>query len=223
LQAVKLLTKDEPIAADSAKTTVPLRVGLVEANPHMDRDDIAFPDPNEIAPHATAFARMMFAHAAFEREVRLFVDAINPKRPGFGERPENQWSASESGTGKIIMLIKHHRGSGLPQTEQIKNLLNEAIHPCRDRNFLAHGTWWCFNRRSSTVEVRGGMRREEQRLSPENRKFSVSDIDRLADRFREIEAELYKLRRSFEPKMSEAEVRAASSFLRSPEQTPRHQ
>jgi hypothetical protein len=34
----------------------------------MDRDDVAFPDANEIAPHAIAFARMMFAHAEFERE-----------------------------------------------------------------------------------------------------------------------------------------------------------
>jgi hypothetical protein len=47
---------------------------------------VAFPDPSEIAPHAIAFARMMFAHAAFEREVRSLVDAINPKKPGFGER-----------------------------------------------------------------------------------------------------------------------------------------
>jgi len=189
----------------------------------MDRDDVAFPDPNEIAPHAAAFARMMFAHAAFEREVRLLIDAINPKRPGFGERPENQWTASESGTGKIIILIKHHRGSGLPQTEQIKNLLNEAIHPCRDRSFLAHGTWSCFNRRTLTVEVRSGIRREEPGLPPENRKFSASDIERIADRFKDIEAELCKIRRSFEPKMTEAEVRSASSFLRSPEQTARQQ
>jgi hypothetical protein len=35
----------------------------------MDPHDVAFPDPSEIAPHAIAFARMMFAHAAFEREV----------------------------------------------------------------------------------------------------------------------------------------------------------
>jgi hypothetical protein len=189
----------------------------------MDRDDVAFPEPNEITSHAASFARMMFAHAAFEREVRLLVDAINPKRPGFGERPENQWTASESATGKIIILIKHHRGSGLPQTEQIKNLLNEAIRPCRDRNFLAHGTWWCFNRRTLTVEVHGGIRREEPGLPPESRKFSVSDIERLADRFKEIEAELYKLRHSFAPKITEAEMRSASSFLRSSEQTARHQ
>jgi hypothetical protein len=179
----------------------------------MDRDDVAFPDANEIAPHAIAFARMMFAHAEFEREVRLLVDAINPKKPGFGERPENQWTASESGTGKIIILIKYHRGSGMPQTEQIKNLLNEAIRPCRDRNFLAHGTWWCFNRRTFTIEVRGGVRWQPE-LPPENRQYTPSDIEKLADEFKCISAELHKVRQSLEPKMSDAEMRAASSFLR---------
>ena len=178
----------------------------------MGPNDVASPDPSEIAPHAIAFARMMFAHAAFEREIRALVDAINPKKPGFGERPENQWTASETGTGKIIFLIKHHGGSGLPQIVQIKDLLNEAIHPCRDRDFLAYGTWCCFNRRTLTVEVRGGVRWGQ--LSPENRAYTVSDILKLARQFKDIEAELYKIRRSLEPKMSEAEMRAASSFLR---------
>jgi hypothetical protein len=179
----------------------------------MGPDDVAFPDPNEIAPHAIAFARMMFAHAAFEREVRSLLDAINPNKPGFGERPENQWTASETGTGKITMLIKQHRGS-LPQTQQIKNLLNEAIHPCRDRNFLAHGTWCCFNRRTLTIEVRGGVRWGQSELPPENRAYTVSDILKVARKFKHIEAELHKVCRSLEPKMSEAEMRAASSFLR---------
>jgi hypothetical protein len=175
---------------------------------------VAFPDPSEIAPHAIAFTRMMFAHAAFEREVRSLIDAVNPKKPGFGQRPENQWTASESGTGKIIILIKHHRDGGLPQIVQIKNLLNEAIHPCRDRNFLAQGTWCCFNRRSLTIEVRGGVRWGQPELPSDNRFYTVSDILKLAHRFKNIEGELYKIRRSLEPKMSEAEIRAASSFLR---------
>src|SRR4029077_4803303 len=174
-------------------------------------------DPNEIAPHAVAFAQMMFAHAAFEREVRSLVDAINPKKPGFGERSENQWTASESGTGKIIILIKFHRGGGLPQIEQIKNLLNEAIHPCRDRNFLAPCTWGWFNRRTLTVEVRGGIQWQRE-LPPENRQYTASDIEKLADKFKNIGAEVNKIRRSLEPKMSDAETRAASSFLRAPEQ-----
>jgi hypothetical protein len=180
----------------------------------MDRNDVAFPDPDEIAPHAIAFARMMFVYAAFEREVRLLIDAINPKKPGFGDRPENQWTASESGTGKIIILIKHHRGSGLPQIVQIKELLNKAIYSCRDRNFLAQGTWCCFNRRNLTVEVRGGLRWGQPELPPENRAYTVSDILNLARKFKDMEAELYKIRRSLEPKMSEAQMRAVSSFLR---------
>jgi hypothetical protein len=178
----------------------------------MGPDDVAFPDPNEIAPHATAFARMMFAHAAFEREVGSLQDAITNK-PGFGEQRDNQWNASESATEKIASLIVKHRGSNLPQIEQIKNLLTEAIHLCRERNFLAHGTWWCFNRRTSIIEVRGGIRWEPE-LPPENHKYMVSDIERLADKFKVIEAELYKIRRSFEPQMTEAEIRAAFSILR---------
>jgi hypothetical protein len=91
----------------------------------------------------------------------------------------------------------------------IKNLLNEAIHPCGDRNFLAHGTWCCFNRRTLTVEVR----RSAIGLPPENRAYAVSDILKLTHKFKDIEAELYKIRRSLEPKMSEVEMRAAASFL----------
>jgi hypothetical protein len=182
----------------------------------MDRDDVAFPDANEIAPHAVAFARMMFAHAEFERGIRSLVDAINTKEPGFGERPDNQWIASESGTAKIIVLIMRHCGSGRPQIEQIRNLLDEAVDLCRQRNFLAHGTWWCFNRQTLTLEVRGGMRREQPELPPENREYVVSDIEKLADKFKDIEAELYRIRRSFEPKMTEAQIRAVSSFLRAP-------
>jgi hypothetical protein len=180
----------------------------------MDRDDVAFPDPNEIALHAVAFARMMFAHAAFEREVHSLIDAINPKEPGFGERRENQWTASDSGTAKIMVLIRRYHG--LSQTEQIRNVLNGAVGLYRQRNFLAHGTWWCFNHRTKTVKVRGGMRWEQSELPPEHCEYTVSDIEKLADKFKDITAELYKIRSSFEPKMSEAEMRAASSFLRSP-------
>lgn len=177
----------------------------------MGPDDVAFPDPNEIAPHAIAFARMMFAHAALEREVRSLVDAINPKEPGFGERPENQWTASESGTGKITILIKQHRGGGLPETEQIKELLNGAIAPCRDHNLLAHGTWCCFNRRTLAIEVRS---KTQWGQSPENRAYTVADILKVARKFKDIEVELYRIRKSLEPKMSEAEIRAASFMLK---------
>jgi len=37
----------------------------------MGPHDVALLDPNEIAPHAIAFARLMFAHAALRRVVPL--------------------------------------------------------------------------------------------------------------------------------------------------------
>jgi len=64
------------------------------------------------------------------------------------------------------------------------------------------------------VEVSSGVRWGQPELPPENRAYTVSDILKLAGKFKDIEAELYKIRRSLEPKMSEAEMRAASSFLR---------
>src|SRR6516225_2825084 len=140
---------------------------------------------------------MMFAHAEFEREVRSLVDATNPKEPGFGERHDNQWTASESGTAKIIVLIMRHCGSGRPQIDQIRNLLDDAVDLWRERNFLAHGTWWCFHRRTLTVEVHGGVLWERPELPPENHEYRVSDIEKLADKFKDIKAELYRIRRSF--------------------------
>ena len=44
--------------------------------------------------------------------------------------------------------------------------------------------------------------------------YTVSDILKLARKFKDMEAELYKIRRSLEPKMSEVQMRAISSFLR---------
>ncbi len=150
---------------------------------------------------------------AFEREVASLQDAVM-NQPGFAEQRQNRWTASESATEKIVSLIKKHHGSDLPQIEQIRNLLTDAVHLCRDRNFLAHGTWWSFNRRTSIIEVRGGIRWEPE-LPPESHKYMVSDIERLTDKFKVIEAELYKIRRSFELQITEAEIRAASSFLHS--------
>jgi hypothetical protein len=177
----------------------------------MDPHDVTLPDANEITPHAITFARMMFAHAALEREINSLQDAITNER-GFGEQRSNQWSASESATEKILSLITKHYASDPRQIEQIKKLLKNAVHLCGERNFLAHGTWWCFNRRTLTVEVRGG----EAGLAPEHRKYTVPDIEKLADKFKDIEAELYTIRRSLARRMSEAKVRAASSFLRAP-------
>jgi hypothetical protein len=67
------------------------------------------------------------------------------------------------------------------------------------------------------------VRWEQAELPPENREYTVSDIEKLANQFKDIEAELYKIRRSLEPKMTLAEMRAVSSFLRALGENNRHQ
>jgi hypothetical protein len=114
--------------------------------PFDDPDAVAFPEPHEIEAHAMAFARMMFEHAAFEREVRELQDAIM-REHGFGERRGNQWSARER-PDRMVKLIEQRHGQ-LPETESIKKLLDDAIEPSDQRNLLAHGTWWFYNRRTS--------------------------------------------------------------------------
>ena len=117
-------------------------------------DMVAFPDPGEIRPHALAFARMMFAHAAFEREVRELQSDIANEH-GFGERKANQWRTPDRAK-RMVALIEKKLGKGLPETGPIEKLLTDAVEPCGQRNLLAHGTWWCFDRRTLSIQVRAG-------------------------------------------------------------------
>jgi len=173
----------------------------------MDLDNVHFPDAGDIAPHAIAFARMMFAHSEYEREVGSLQDAITNEQ-GFGELRENQWSA-EHRAEKMVKLITKHIGDNIPQTAQIENILKEAVSLCRQRNFLAHGAWWRFN--NGVITVRGGTRWGAPDLPPEHRDYTLSDIEALAEKFKDIEAELYKVFRSLEPRKSEDEIRAEMS------------
>lgn len=172
--------------------------------PFNDPDVVGFPEPQEIEAHALAFARMMFEHAAFEREVRELQDAIM-REHGFGERRGNQWSARER-PYRMVELIEQRHGQ-LPETESIKKLLDDAIDPSDQRNLLAHGTWWCFNRRSLAICVRGTTHWESNSKPPENRDYTVADIKALADRFEDLAADLYPLRREIERPWIEEQVR----------------
>jgi hypothetical protein len=96
---------------------------------------IYFPDANEITPLAVAFAQMMFAHAAFEREVRELQAAITCV-PRFGEERDNQWGA-RARPDLMSDLIAKHRGA-IPEAKPIKSILREAIPACDDRNRARH-------------------------------------------------------------------------------------
>jgi hypothetical protein len=169
-----------------------------------DPDAVAFPAQHEIEEHALAFARMMFEHAAFEREVRELQDAIM-REHGFGERRGNQWSARER-PDRMVELIEQRHGQ-LPETESIKKLLDDAIDPSDQRNLLAHGTWWCFNRRTAAICVRGTTRWQNASEPPEHRDYTIADIKALADRFEDLAFDLSTLRREIERPWIEEQVR----------------
>jgi hypothetical protein len=87
-------------------------------------DIVFFPDPAEIAPHAIAFARMMFAHTSLERRVAALQDAIT-RQPGFGEQRANQWGTRQR-PKLMVELIETERGKGFPQTDELARLLTDA-------------------------------------------------------------------------------------------------
>jgi hypothetical protein len=154
-----------------------------------------FPDADDPAlqPFTQAFVGMMFAHAAFERRVSELMGIIT-RVDGFGERPENQWKADQR-PKRMKRLIKEHRPDGLPEADAIVACLKRSIPLCRDRNLLAHGSWWEFDTDANTITVRSGVDRENE---DQHRPFTVADIQRAAMSLDELEVELLKLQRAVE-------------------------
>jgi hypothetical protein len=59
---------------------------------------------------------------------------------------------------------------------------------------LAHGEWWCFDPNAAAIDVRGGTQWKPGRV--DYRKWTAVQIDALAEKFKDLEAELYQLRRT---------------------------
>jgi hypothetical protein len=97
----------------------------------------------------------------------------------------------------MVKLIEKHLGQ-IPETEHIKKLLEDACDPTNKRNQLAHGTWWAFDPRTATIEVRGGILREGEDQFGE---YSEGTISAIAHRFETLEADLYKLRSDIENRL----------------------
>jgi hypothetical protein len=158
-------------------------------SPSGGANPIYFPNVDEITPLAVAFAQMMFAHSAFEREVRELEDVITGVY-GFGEKRQNQWSAPTR-PGRMAKLISKHRGA-IPEAEPIKTILTEAIRTCFDRDLLAHGEWWRFDPDTSTIDVRGGTQ-WTRGLVP-HKPWTRADIMAVTEKFKNLQAALYKFR-----------------------------
>jgi hypothetical protein len=158
-----------------------------------------FPEADEPAlqPFTQAFVGIMFAHAAFERRISDLMGVITGV-VGFGERPENQWKVDER-PKRMKRLIEEHRPNGLPETDAIVLCLKRSVSSCRDRNLLAHGSWWEFDTDANTITVRSGVERKNQ---DQHRVLTLADIQHAATSLDELEVELYKLQSAIERAIS---------------------
>jgi hypothetical protein len=168
-------------------------VGLIDdgAERRVGQQNIHFPEAQDIAPLAIAFANMMFAHAQFEREVRDLQGTLTGKMD-FGEQPRNQLRNARQRPELMAALINEHAGA-IPEAEAIRKILTDAIMPCDDRNHLAHGEWWHFDPVSSTIHTRGGTQWTEG--SFDHREWTLTTMSAVTEKFKDLEIDLYKLRR----------------------------
>jgi hypothetical protein len=90
-------------------------------------------------------------------------------------------------------LINEHHSEGLPEAADIVASLKRSISFCRDRNLLAHGSWWEFN--VDTITVRSGVEWPEQ---DRHRTFTVAEIQGTATSLDDLEVELWKLQRAIQ-------------------------
>jgi hypothetical protein len=174
----------------------------------MDPRSIYFPEPEDIAPLAMVFAKMMFAHARFEAEVRSLQGTITGC-PTFGEQPRNRLKDARRRPAEMAKLIKEHLGDN-EEAERIVAILNDAIAPCDRRNLLVHGEWWFFDPRTSVITVRAGTQWEDE---PQHVDVAVSNITSLVETFETLDAELYKLRRSIEARLRKEEDELTNSVV----------
>lgn len=118
--------------------------------------------------------------------------ARRPRGPG--------WSAKDR-SDKFRKLCVDNEGKhpdGLPDADALVRWLDEAFPLCRDRNLLVHGVWWAFDVNAHTLEVHTMRTRNN---GPLGRAFTVEQIRQLAELFKDVEVELWKLQSAIEARL----------------------
>jgi hypothetical protein len=156
------------------------------------------PDSPELGPFTRAFMRMMFAHAEFERRVAELADVIT-LTPGFAET-ESLGCAKERPKKFTALCAKNYNKhpGGLQEADAIAKLLDKAFRICNERNWLAHGVWWRIDTVAGIIDVHAVRARKEE---PPSREFTVHQIQQIAESFKDVEAELYKLQAKIESRL----------------------
>jgi hypothetical protein len=159
------------------------------------------PDSPELGPFTRAFMRMMCAHVEFERRVAELANVVT-LTPGFGETKALGWFAKERPKKFTALCTQNHKKhpSGLPEADAIARLLDEAFHLCNERNWLALGVWWRIDTVAGIIDVHAARIREEE---PLGREFTVDQIQQIAESFKDVEAELWRLQRAIQDRLSD--------------------
>jgi hypothetical protein len=168
----------------------------------LDPEAIYFPEPEAIPGFAMEFMRMMSAHANFEMEVRLLQDTITrkPDNKQSDRKTDGSLGSARDRPKRMAKLIKQHLGA-IPEAGQIKKILTEAIGPCDDRNLLAHGQWWRFDSKTSTIKIHG-----ERKGQIKFADFAEANILKIADDLKGLKTELFKLRSAIENRRGDHDV-----------------
>lgn len=146
-----------------------------------------FPEADDpaTAPFSRAFVRMMFAYAELEARIRALQGVLTGD-PTYGEK--NPWSARDCPKRMKRLVIKKY--GPILEADDIERCLRLAIPLCDDRNHLAQGQWWAFDRKTGTITVRRGRHFFWNKV--QDKTFSADDIEHVAAALGEIEVELYK-------------------------------
>jgi hypothetical protein len=97
-----------------------------------------------------------------------------------------------------------YRGSDFPRNKEIETLLKDAIDPCEQRDYLAHGLWSRFHSLASSVVVCATPSEEEST----QREYTADDIYNLAKQFKRLESEIHKVRRLIKVPVADAQILA---------------
>jgi hypothetical protein len=98
----------------------------------------------------------------------------------------------------IVQFIVRHAGM-IPEIEAIKEQLDRSEQSYDLRNDLAHGHWWRFDPSNGNIEIRRDRRRGGEQFVTVTRAL----IEQAAEQFKDIEAELFKIRQKLETRKTE--------------------
>ena len=128
----------------------------------------------------------MFAYANLDREIADIVRAATGKND-FVRR-----DASKVSNQAENFIVKHD--AMIAEMSAIKERLDRSVTLFHLRNDLAHGHWWRFDPNSGSIEIRRDRCRDVEQFVTVTR----AQIEEAADRFEDIEVDLFKIRRTIE-------------------------